>query len=405
MKKIICTLSTLYLFGTLVVQATTPLPTFEELQQIKHIFASIEDWKLSLPEVSSQEDNSEQLMTNMIFDSEELSIWLPYTKTRVAYEYNGTKDNVALVLQTWDGTSSNWNNVYRQYISFTPHGYLQQMVLQVWNDDDHAWLDIYRDTYTYDEKDNVTGMLTDMWNLVNDNWRNVQRSLFTYDDNNYLIAELVQEHDHAQFGGWRNVSRKMYAYDDKGNEILNLTQLWDRKGDAWLNAQKNVFNYNNEDAVVMEMQQTWDSEYWVNVSRHLKSYNPTGELYTASSQYWDDHTEIWKNGVLETSSYDDGGRITQTVDTYWIGDNEGWLNTNRKSYIYDQGFMKLVLTEYWDEINNEWLPDSKCVFNYEEIKEGIKSEQIVQHPHLYNITPNEAVLNLIRHRAKVGEAK
>jgi hypothetical protein len=63
-------------------------------------------------------------LNDVVFDSEEMSVWTPFSKSRILYEYNTNNDKNALVLQTWDGTSTVWNNAYRQQIAYSKDGNL-----------------------------------------------------------------------------------------------------------------------------------------------------------------------------------------------------------------------------------------------------------------------------------------
>jgi hypothetical protein len=70
----------------------------------------LDDWELNW--IYNNETNSttdKRYLNDVVFDSEEMSVWTPFSKSRILYEYNTNNDKNALVLQTWDGTSTVWN--------------------------------------------------------------------------------------------------------------------------------------------------------------------------------------------------------------------------------------------------------------------------------------------------------
>ena len=58
--------------------AINAIPSTEEMQQVKQIFSSLQTWQTQLPKHSTA-----VLLSDIVFDSEGASEWLPYSKSRL----------------------------------------------------------------------------------------------------------------------------------------------------------------------------------------------------------------------------------------------------------------------------------------------------------------------------------
>lgn len=364
MKAIIITLVALLSWCS-TTQAATALPTIDEIQQIKKTFSLLDDWELNW--IYNNETNSttdKRYLNNVVFNSEEMSVWTPFSKSRILYEYNTNNDKNALVLQTWDGTSTVWNNAYRQQIAYSKDGNLQAVTLNTWNPDENTWFAIYKDTYIYTPNGSLETASSQMWNIANDNWNNTERKLYNYNVKGYLTTVVTQTPDANIPNFWHNKLQNVYNYDKNGNEWLITEQTWNNDHNTWNNAQRDVLDYTPQQDVETAIVQNWDNANWDNLIRQLKSYDNEGNLLSVAQQTWNPNYQMWESLTLEKHDFDTNGRAIQTTQLLWNNDNQSWTNANQQTYIYDDNRLKAIINQYWNEIDRIWENDSKSIFTY-----------------------------------------
>lgn len=364
MKNPFTALVALLSFCSITAQAITALPSVNEIQYIKKTFSLLDEWEVNCIYNNETADTEKKYLNDVVFDSDEVSVWTPFTKSRILYEYTPTNDKSALVLQTWDGTSTNWNNTYRQQTTYTPDGNLQAVMLNTWNSDENNWFAIYKDQYFYNRTGDIETEASQMWNIATDTWNNIERKLYNYNAKGYLTTIVTQTADAKMANMWHNKAQSVYNYDKNGNEWLIVDQVWNAEHNTWNNSQRDVIDYTPQQDVETAVVQNWENTNWDNLTRQLKSYNNEGNLITTAQQTWNEKYQMWQSLTLEKREFDTNNRIAQTTQLLWDNENQNWVNANQQTYIYDENYLKAIVSHYWNEIDRIWETDSKSVFTY-----------------------------------------
>jgi len=90
------------------------------------------------------------------------------------------------------------------------------------------------------------------------------------------------------------------------------------------------------------------------------------QLDSLVTQIWDETNNQWVIGYKEGFIYDGNARLIQDHDYEWDETNNAWEINEKNEYTYDaNGNISEILTYDWDENNNQLVQDHKEEFTYD----------------------------------------
>ena len=275
----------------------------------------------------------------------------------------------AIVFQEYDEFSQKWINSMK--MSFTyENGYEKESLMELYNGDE-----LYpSEKYIYFYNDALELQETEIWEYMEDykNWELTSKELSHTDSFGNITLEANLSYD-PNFHTWDTLWGTKYNYvytnfgEPKEIEILSF-DIWMQE---WMPWYKEVFVYDNIDRL-----EEYTSFYW--------DYDE--EVFTPEyrEEYAYDDLNQWSEVLISSFFFDEWFLEYKMSDFAWFDysqmkflgfvayifnyEPEPWEPFFRTTAGYHQelGEMTYLLEEYYNDWNQEWVPDYREIIEFDE---------------------------------------
>lgn len=268
------------------------------------------------------------------------------------YENEGDKETSLLTLAM--PGSTNITKLDKQY---NANNDIISSVMQFWDDTNLQWQDISKTDYEYDGANNLIVETSQSNNFGTTPYSNSQRILYTYSDGN--VSSEISQNWNSVTSAWVNNERDLYEYS--GSDMTKHTeQKWE--AGQWVNEEQTEMAYESAGKLSQIIIKEWNSGIndWEFDERVTYNYN--GNLMTEA--VGDDYIigGAWVLDHRTQLTYENG---SPTVIIYQERRGNDWENQDRQLYTYDaNGNNTILIAEEWDNTGMEWELESKIETDY-----------------------------------------
>lgn len=181
--------------------------------------------------------------------------------------------------------------------------------------------------------DNLTEMHIQMWSINNEIWLDQRKDLYSYE--NGLRTEFIRQK--APQGQLENERRWAYSYDADGQQTDILLQQWN--GGAWENLSRKMVSLNEEGDPETQVLQVWFNEAWLNVKSRIWNYEtagPRSRVKVTTVKVWSAEINDWVDQSRKIFQYSDSGQWIASRFEDWHPAEQEWVNTDRMQYNYNE---------------------------------------------------------------------
>ena len=333
------------------------------------------------------------------------------------WTYDSTDRIIESITQIWSTNSKDWVNSNRKTTTYYSGDKPQKETYFSWEND--AWIELSWDEYTYNSAGDNESIMT--YEQDGTEWICTSRTTKNYDESgiNILSKSEYLDWDSRE---WviESMEKREIVYDEAGHKLLDAmwicgtdlvwkgvkkyetkynatgkltfeAQYTSWKNNDWVPSYKIEIGYDEADRKVWEQKLNWvknkwegqyrteygwdeqgrqileayyatyyaDADLWIGIIREEYTYNPKGERLPSTTYAWDnDH---WVGNARYTYTYDALDReIERLVQSYYINN---WINSQK--YIKEYAGSKLVKSNEYIWMNNEWIYNSRSEWYYD----------------------------------------
>lgn len=355
----------------------------EQLEQVRTIFKSLEERRLSLLEegtVPVNDDEKELYFSEIEFITKEGTAAAEKDyKSKVEITYNENLNKSAVSILRWDDQKRNWENSLRELSIYSQNGMLKELVYERWQTEKTQWNSIARETFAYDKSDNLT---QSDWQQIVSNGQtvNLAREVFHYNSDGYL-GEQVRQQWNNNDKTWANIEKTIFAYDQDGYEIEKKLQTAAGKKD-WQNSRRMQYEYSEDmetkQTQVVTVFQKWQNNFWITESRELAINDDIAMETNNIAQNWNNDAAAWENNFRTVKKYTKSGILNELENYYWNEESQAWENATRILNIYDEANrLTEIIDQQWTSNNSGtengsqgWVSSANARIGYAEQTAG-----------------------------------
>lgn len=318
-------------------------------------------------------------------------------------------DPTETLTQTWDTTSSKWENFVNEVVTFNQTNNPTVYKLQVWTPQE-TWLDTLTQTYTYNTDELPIEMASKIWVASISAFDDYDKLTLTFDQQNLVgyykqdnffyqgldslfttsglkdstiittayNADGIASQDSIQVVDLTtpphnlvNDSRIRYAYNPDTTLDQILLESW--TAGVWAPSLKVKIIYAGGN-VTEEVYQDYTGGTWVNYMRYLYTYDANDSTTKDLLQEWDIPTSAWEDYNQMLYEWDQNGNLTKiTYQIYFL--TQSWDDQFRYTYTYNQNNL-LETMIYEISFLGSWMNSVKGTASYN--ASNLLTEEIIQ---------------------------
>jgi hypothetical protein len=247
---------------------------------------SAKSWLVAREELNTYQDDllasvMRKMLTNGVLQNDRL--W--------TYKYDGEGSEIEQLLQEWDDTLQEWQNLSRKATTYNENFDIQSQTLQRFQGE--VWVNVRRRMWTYDQNEfQPASTIVQIWSITEQSWINQIRKLYVLGANGIWSGAQIEEWNKDSSLWMPNLRETSIVRPTEQERILRL-EIWD--GD-WQNSSRNI----NKRDVGLDVAkfQKWsqDSLTWTDRLRFSTRYDQDGLLTEKlGMESWDELDQQWEN--------------------------------------------------------------------------------------------------------------
>ena len=283
----------------------------------------------------------------------------------------------SLFFQFWDVDKDDWTYEYKKLFEYDNQGKISKIFFIQWNFGSGDWYNsfIIENSFSYNSNGNLTEILAHAFIYYpgGQSEMDVEKYTMEYNERGQITNAYYYDFPGAEDAALREEFR--FTYDERHYciEAQKIEYLWTYR-EVPVGYDRVHLSY-DEKGRINEMV----SEYSQNGENYYKDYRETYEYHSSDTWTYDDfqrkliNVAAYQNVVLE---------ITETPNYHfateysWNDWDEKWLFKHRDRYVYNGNQIEAIYTEYWEELDKEWVEDGRMLISYD--SNGMVAEFIEQ---------------------------
>lgn len=266
-----------------------------------------------------------------------------------------------------------------------PNGALQSIELYTLNEETGEWSG-FRISSTYDEYGNSNNKLIEVTH--NGVWTPEIKYIANYTSLGELTLDEVYNYEN---GEWVGDSKRVTTFDSQNRKTLEEIFIWNTSQKAWNDYQKVEYIY--EASRNTNLTKEWNGSQWINSDKMETITDDNGNSVKMELSVWSLENNDWSVTLRVENSYDPDGNITQMISHNYNETLDEFLPDAKEIYIYEEnretqesygynyntrewdGIYKLVETlennlivessgSTWSTGNADWIYESKTLSQY-----------------------------------------
>jgi len=192
---------------------------------------------------------------------------------------------------------------------------------------------------------------------------------FTYENSGSLSTFTESEWNSANHS-WVLSYKLLSSFDDYGNTIRQLGYSWNETMKVWLEVNRDDYSFDSSENLILHeyFLKGEDSVSWV--PGYKDEYTCTANSRLAYRSFRDAYLNVWVLAAKTETENNSSGKVILETITGWNPDSVSWVNDSKTEYTYietsnGRECPELVLTSYWNHLQNTWTPGSRQEFTYD----------------------------------------